>query len=695
MAEESENIQENDLIKTRYVIFDVNKEILGIPLGSVQEVLDIDRIRKIPRISTMFAGVFNLRGEALPIINFAKCLFPQRTQESSEKQIGSYKVIVVRLQKEIIGIIVDNIRDIIELTDEAFDNIPNAIETKIPVDCIEKVAFIYEMLIKVLDIEKVFSESLSNLAESEKENNIISEKVVKPIEVSKPIKKTEISKKEEIKLLSQDQLDALREISNIASGKASTAMAKLFKQESQISISVDQAVLRKLNDIHKDISIDLNAQVVSLRAFIKKDMNASIFMILPIDSIKSLLEELEESVTIPESISSIDDLDNDIKSALIEFGNIIISHYCTGISDFLKIQVLHEVPVLVVDFYGSVIDGDIAKLAQFTEQVIFLQTQIRSNDKVITGQLIFIPSYESINNFVKWMDVDKIVKLLDAEANGSNPVELQSAQLEEKPTKKSSAKKTKKESAKPKAKEQVPDERIESEAEPTEDTFAKVQFQDEFQIPAADKKDLQIEDADLDVFRELGNIGAGNAGNALSQLLNKKVLLEIPPAKVMPLSELIKNYSVKNQMFIGYFGATQGLFETNILLLFTTDHIEQMLQIVMESDTSKSLKTESDLNPTEKSAVEEMLNILMGHYISAMSNFLKVSIDPPQYQFFFKKPKQLFNSLKIGADDKDIKAVVIETTLNVTEGHSIKGQFILLLHPDIFRKILDRIQEIW
>ena len=101
------------------------------------------------------------------------------------------------------------------------------------------------------------------------------------------------------------------------------------------------------------------------------------------------------------------------------------------------------------------------------------------------------------------------------------------------------------------------------------------------------------------------------------------------------------------------------------------------------------------MNTTEKSAVEELLNILMGHYIAAMSNFLKTQIEPPQYQFFFKKSKQLFSSLQLGGDDKETKAIVIETSLQVSEGPTLRGQFILLVHPSVFKKILDRIHEIW
>ena len=70
-----------------------------------------------------------------------------------------------------------------------------------------------------------------------------------------------------------------------------------------------------------------------------------------------------------DNIETIEDLDESIKSAIIEFGNIIMSHYCSGISDFLKIQVIHDVPEIAIDLYGAVIDGDIANLPN---------TQIRS-----------------------------------------------------------------------------------------------------------------------------------------------------------------------------------------------------------------------------------------------------------------------------------------------------------------------------
>ena len=209
-----------------------------------------------------------------------------------------------------------------------------------------------------------------------------------------------------------------------------------------------------------------------------------------------------------------------------------------------------------------------------------------------------------------------------------------------------------------------------------------------------DKAELEIDDSSLDAFRELGNIGAGNAGNALSQMLNKKVYLEIPPAKVLNLTELSKVYGSTDSMMVGFIGLTKGFLETNILLTFQTEHIENLLQIVMETDTKKSIKKETDLKDTEKSAVVEMMNILLGHYIAALTDFLKVKIEPPEYQFFFKRSRQLFQSLET-QDKTDVKAILIETGINVADTATIRGQFILLLHPKMIKKVMTRMTEIW
>jgi len=47
-----------------------------------------------------------------------------------------------------------------------------------------------------------------------------------------------------------------------------------------------------------------------------------------------------------------------------------------------------------------------------------------------------------------------------------------------------------------------------------------------------------INDYHLDVLREIGNIGAGNAATALSDILTDKVLLSVPILKIIDVNEI-------------------------------------------------------------------------------------------------------------------------------------------------------------
>lgn len=205
---------------------------------------------------------------------------------------------------------------------------------------------------------------------------------------------------------------------------------------------------------------------------------------------------------------------------------------------------------------------------------------------------------------------------------------------------------------------------------------------------------MKIKDTDLDAFRELGNIGASNAVSALSQMLNKKVDLEIPPAKVLSLKELKSNYGT-NKMSLGYSGTIKGLFESNLLLYISNQDISSILKVIMETDEKKSINTLSDLSSTEKSAIIELLNILIGQYISSIGNFLKTKINPPEYQFFFKTMSDLLNGLDFSIKDKKIKTIIMETGINIEDEKPIKGVFMLFLRPATIHRTLKRISEIW
>lgn len=647
MSDNSDYMENADLLK-RHIVFSLTHEMVAIPLEFVKEVLDLKKIRTIPHLDYHIAGICELRREVLPIMDFKYCIF-EDAQRSILNDESVKKVIVIQSAQEMFGILVDEIHDIIELQDEDFENIPSAVESSIPMEYLNDIARYEDRLIKIINLRKIISDHFNiDLQKQEVEAG--------PARKAKKKRKKRSTKRREkieqgVIALDNEQKGALREICNIASGNAVVALSNLFEKKVKIDMSINELIIRDLKDF-KAGDFAKDDKILIVKALMKNDLDATIFLMFPIDKFTILLKQLQDVGKLPKNVKSMKDFNKNTKSAINEVGNIIISHYCSGISDFLRIKVLHEVPEVQITEYSKFSKKELKGNEDFSEQAIILQTHMNIQKKSIEGQIVFIPHQSTLPNFIEWMDVDKIVQMLQGDLSREDL------------------------------------EKIE------EEIFSRVTAQEDFKLEDSDKKALKINDSDLDAFRELGNIGAGNAGNALSQMLNKKVFLEIPPAKVLNIDELITNYG-KKTLAVGYIGSTKGLLEANIVLSFKVRHIELLLQMIMESKSKKKLRKESDLSANEKSAVVELLNILMGHYIAALGDFMQIKIDPPEYQFFFQNTKSLFKQIEIESNDAEIKAIVIETGLKVSDREQITGEFILLLNSAVVQKVLKRLSKVW
>ena len=667
----------DEYFKQRYIIFEVNKEYLAIALSYVKEIIEIEKIREIPKLSAKFEGIIHLREKIIPILNFNYCIFNKSDFADENQKSNHYKIIIIRTSIGEFGILVDWVDDIIELTTENFENLPTAVKTEIPINFIENMVSIKKRNVKILDLPVILSKKFG-LDEFSIQDSDLTE-----IDQNKKVQLNTIAEKRNL-LLSNEQKDALKEISNIASGKAVTALSNLMKSKSKINIQVQNVIVQELFELSKQ-NFDPGEIIIGIRAILKNDLNGVIFLMFSIDELTFLAEDISGTSQFPRNIQNVNDLDQNSYSAFQEIGNIIISHYASGIADFLSIDLYHEVPQIAIGEYTALIDIELAKLARYSDQAIFMQTNIMIKDKEINGDIIFIPYYDSMNKFVEWLDADHIVKQLNSKKSlKKDKVEVKVKSSKAKPKKKSPSKKKEK-----KAKTILKDEKT-----ITKEIFNKVESQENYKIEPAFKKELNIKESDLNAFQELGNIAAGNAGNALSQMLNKKVYLEIPPVKIMELPEVVKMFD-SNEKIVGYIGTTKGFFDANIFLMFKTTAVENLLSELMGEKLTKKLTKQSDLTKPEKSCVVEISNILIGHYLSAISDFLKIMIEPPKYQFFFGGPRSLFSNIEKAKGSSDIKAIIVETNIQVAQDELIKGNFVLLLSSDIVANVLDRISQVW
>ena len=130
--------------------------------------------------------------------------------------------------------------------------------------------------------------------------------------------------------------------------------------------------------------------------------------------------------------------------------------------------------------------------------------------------------------------------------------------------------------------------------------------------------------AQMDALREIGNVGAGNSATALSQIISRRIDMDVPRVSIVPLDEVPDMVGGPDTMVVGVFLRVYGKAPSNILFLLPKESAFYLVDMLMgktHGDTQK-------LDFMDESALMEIGNILSGAYLNALFNFTNISLLP-------------------------------------------------------------------
>lgn len=111
--------------ENQYVSFRLGTQWLGVPVNVVQEVLNPQSIRRVPRAPSEVAGLLNLRGQIVTAVDLRQRLgLPEYTEER-----GSMNV-VVRHGQESFSLLVDDVGDVINVSGQKLEPVPNSLDAQ-------------------------------------------------------------------------------------------------------------------------------------------------------------------------------------------------------------------------------------------------------------------------------------------------------------------------------------------------------------------------------------------------------------------------------------------------------------------------------------------------------------------------------------------------------------------------------------
>ncbi len=129
----------------------------------------------------------------------------------------------------------------------------------------------------------------------------------------------------------------------------------------------------------------------------------------------------------------------------------------------------------------------------------------------------------------------------------------------------------------------------------------------------------------LDVLKEIGNIGAGNAATSLSKMINKKIDMEVPKVSVLDFQEVPTMLGGEEVEVCGVFFKLEGDIDGTIMFLVTAANAHTLVELLMPG------MQQSDFDEFTLSALSEIGNILSSSYIASMTGLtnLNVRVSPP------------------------------------------------------------------
>ncbi len=193
--------------------------------------------------------------------------------------------------------------------------------------------------------------------------------------------------------LTKKQIDALKEVSNIGAGHATTALSQMIDKTLQLQVpSVDILAL----DNVPDVVGGAEARVVGLYLKVFGDTRGNILLLFPEESAMKLVELL-----VGKEIDGDFELNDVETSALKEVGNILTSSYLSSIGKLLDMSLVPSVPGIAHDMAGAVMDYILIELSRVGDTALLIETQFLESDDQIQGHFFLIPDPSSLKTFVE------------------------------------------------------------------------------------------------------------------------------------------------------------------------------------------------------------------------------------------------------------------------------------------------------
>ncbi len=195
----------------------------------------------------------------------------------------------------------------------------------------------------------------------------------------------------------------------------------------------------------------------------------------------------------------------------------------------------------------------------------------------------------------------------------------------------------------------------------------------------------RLRELELDALKEVANIGAGHAATALSQLTNRRVMIDVPEVRIRPIEEAATSVANADGVVAAVLMQVLGDLTGRSLMLFEKGCALRLTEMLLNR-TPGTIRVFGEL---EQSTLKETANILTGAYLNGLSDLLGLMLIPSVPSLAIDLCTAILSSAYLNFGPDRSYVIILDTRFRFEPGDvGMSGHFVLLPDPASLNVIL-------
>jgi len=186
-----------------------------------------------------------------------------------------------------------------------------------------------------------------------------------------------------------------------------------------------------------------------------------------------------------------------------------------------------------------------------------------------------------------------------------------------------------------------------------------------------------LNELQLDVLREIGNIGSGNAATSLSEMLAHPIGIQVPKIHILEYNQVVEALGGPEMMIVGILLTLSGDVNGMIMFLLEQNFAKMTLSALLGENYEEFMDEEGEMG---NSAMKEIGNIMAAAYVNAISTMSGMAINISTPDICTDMCGAIVNAPAVHYANISDKIIFIENKMSSDEEHS--NSYVLMI-PDV------------